>query len=115
MSLLLSILLGLIFALVVGFVALGLVRYSRDYCDETLPDKPVPPADEPLLPLVDVDAPKPDLDNASVADRPNPPTRPNRPRKPRRSYHGNPHPRRPYRYPRSRDSHGRFTSNQQDN
>lgn len=40
MTLILSIALGLIFALVIGVMDLGIVAYSRDHCDETLPDSP---------------------------------------------------------------------------
>lgn len=40
MTLILSILLGLIFVFVIGVIALGIVAYSRDYCDETLPNSP---------------------------------------------------------------------------
>lgn len=37
MPLILSIALGLIFALVIGVMALGIVAFARDHCDETLP------------------------------------------------------------------------------
>lgn len=40
MTLILSILLGLIFVLLIGVMACGIVVFTRDYCDETLPDSP---------------------------------------------------------------------------
>lgn len=50
MTLILSILLGLIFVFVIGIIALGIVAYSRDYCDETLPDSPTLPPEPPEQP-----------------------------------------------------------------
>lgn len=32
-----AILIGLVFVIVIAIMALGIVYYARDYCDETLP------------------------------------------------------------------------------
>lgn len=51
MPLILSILLGLIFALVIGVMALGIVAFARDHCDETLdPNQPTSPQMPPSRP-----------------------------------------------------------------
>lgn len=40
MTLFLSVLLGIVFVVVVAGIALGIVTYARDHCDETLSSTP---------------------------------------------------------------------------